>query len=113
MRLVVMASPYAGDIEGNLEYARLCLRDSLLRGEAPIAGHLLYTQTGVLDDHNISERAHGMAAGHEWIRAADVLIVYTDKGISTGMYEDIEIARQEGVEVVFRKLEPINETDQS
>ena len=34
-----------------MEYARACLRDSLLRGEAPIASHLLYTQpVASLDD---------------------------------------------------------------
>ena len=34
MRLVILESPYAGDIERNVAYARACLRDSLLRGEA-------------------------------------------------------------------------------
>lgn len=38
---VILESPYAGDVEKNIEYARLCLKDSLLRGESPIASHLL------------------------------------------------------------------------
>lgn len=50
LRLVIVESPYAGDIEANVAYARRCLRDSLARGEAPIASHLLYTQEGVLRD---------------------------------------------------------------
>ena len=41
MRLVIVESPYAGDVEANEEYARQCVRDSLMRGEAPIASHLL------------------------------------------------------------------------
>lgn len=39
---VVLESPYSGDIKGNTKYARMALRDSLARGEAPIASHLLY-----------------------------------------------------------------------
>lgn len=47
MRIVVLESPYAGDIERNTNYARDCMRDSILRGEAPIASHLIYTQAGI------------------------------------------------------------------
>ena len=56
LRRVILESPYAGDIERNVAYARAAMRDSLLRGEAPIASHLLYTQPGVLDDQ-VSRRA--------------------------------------------------------
>ena len=42
MIMVVLESPYSGDIKGNTKYARMALRDSLARGEAPIASHLLY-----------------------------------------------------------------------
>lgn len=63
MRRVIIESPYAGDVELNAQYARECLRDSLTRGEAPIASHLLYTQPGVLDDAVPRERALGIEAG--------------------------------------------------
>jgi len=70
MKRVILESPYAGDtaedVERNLTYAREALRDSLLRGEAPIASHLLYTQKGVLDDRIREERALGIAAGLAW-----------------------------------------------
>ena len=39
MRLVVVESPYAGDVEANLAYLRRAMRDCLLRGEAPFASH--------------------------------------------------------------------------
>ena len=59
-RLVILESPYFADtedgVEQNVKYARQCLRDSLLRGEAPLASHLLYTQPGVLDDRVPDER---------------------------------------------------------
>lgn len=31
MKLVILESPYAGDVEANVAYARRCVRDSLLR----------------------------------------------------------------------------------
>ncbi len=50
MEAVILESPYGGtpeEVERNVKYARACLRDCLLRGEAPFASHLLYTQPGV------------------------------------------------------------------
>ena len=52
MKLVVIESPYAGDIEENEKYARECMRDAILRGEAPIDNHqtcLLYTSPSPRD----------------------------------------------------------------
>jgi hypothetical protein len=46
MRRVIIESPYSGDVETNVAYARAALRDCLSRGEAPLASHLLYTQPG-------------------------------------------------------------------
>lgn len=82
-RLVIVESPYAGDVEGNVAYARACLADCLRRGEAPLASHLLYPQ--VLDDLLPAERAKGIAAGLAWAQRADAGIFYIDRGISKGM----------------------------
>lgn len=103
-RLVIIESPYAGDIERNTAYARACVRDSIMRGEAPIASHLLLTQDGILRDEVPDERARGIAAGHAWYRAADVCAVYTDLGISLGMNLGIAAAENESVCVQYRKL---------
>ncbi|MFE5288119.1 hypothetical protein ACFRAQ_24390 [Nocardia sp. NPDC056611] len=62
--LVIIESPYAGDVEANLAYARAALLDSLNRGEYPFASHLLYTQ--VLTDADADQRSHGIAAGLAW-----------------------------------------------
>ena len=97
-RLVILESPYAGDIEANTRYARACLRDSLLRGEAPIASHLLYTQPGVLDDMIGEERQLGIDAGLAWKTVATASVVYTDHGISRGMQYGIDAATAAGVE---------------
>lgn len=85
MKLVIVESPYAGEVERNVEYARAALRDSLRHGEAPIASHLLYTQPGVLDDGIANERALGIEAGLAWRRVADAAAFYVDLGWSTGM----------------------------
>ena len=85
MERVILESPFAGDVETNVRYARLCLRDSLNRGEAPYASHLLYTQPEVLNDDNAEERDWGINAGFQWRAAAHKTVVYTDLGISRGM----------------------------
>ena len=104
MRLVIIESPYAGDVAANEAYARACVRDSLLRGEAPIASHLLYTQPGILDDTVPVERQHGIDAGLAWRRVADASVVYTDRGISKGMEYGIDAAMAAGIPVEYRSL---------
>jgi hypothetical protein len=103
-RLVILESPYAGHIEANVAYARLCVRDSLGRGEAPIASHLLYTQDSILDDNNPEERQWGIDAGLAWRIKADATVVYVDRGISQGMIYGILKAQEDGNKVEYRKL---------
>ncbi|MEI9428674.1 DUF7768 domain-containing protein [Mesorhizobium sp. Cs1299R1N3] len=104
-RLVIIESPFAGHRERNIAYARRCVRDSLQRGEAPIASHLLYTQEGILDDDNPVERALGIDAGLAWRKVAEASVVYTDLGISSGMKYGIAAAEAAGRPVEYRSLE--------
>lgn len=104
MRLVILESPYAGDVEANLAYARACMRDCLYRGEAPFASHLLYTQPGILDDGKPGERAMGIHAGLLWGRFAEATVVYIDRGISEGMLKGMERAREDGRPIERRNL---------
>lgn len=104
MRRVILESPYAGNIEENLSYARLCVRDSLQRGEAPIASHLLYTQPGVLRDEIPDERQWGIDAGLVWGLVADATVVYIDYGISNGMKYGIENARRASRPIEYRTI---------
>lgn len=103
-RRVILESPYAGDIEANTTYARRAVRDSLSRGEAPIASHLLYTQPGVLRDDVPEERQWGIDAGLAWKEVAEATVVYVDLGISQGMKYGIESATTAGLPVEFRSL---------
>jgi len=110
MRLVILESPYAGDNEQaialNVEYARRALRDSLMRGEAPIASHLLYTQPGVLRDEVPEERLHGITAGLAWREVATASVVYLDLGVSSGMEYGIAAARGSGLPIEYRVIGP-------
>lgn len=105
MKLVIIESPYAGDVKSNVRYARACLKDSLSRGEAPLASHLLYTQPGVLKDKIPGERTKGIDAGHAWLSKTQLLAVYMDRGISPGMKKGIALAAKLGIMVVYRSIE--------
>lgn len=104
MRLVILESPYAGEVEANVDYARRCTRDSLNRGESPFVSHLLFTQPGICDDEVPELRHLGMEAGRAWARVADACVVYVDRGISPGMEYGIECAKEYGLEIEFRRL---------
>ncbi|WP_222946180.1 hypothetical protein [Paraburkholderia sp. UCT31] len=106
MKLVILESPFAGDVERNIKYARAAVRDSLLRGEAPIASHLLYTQDGVLNDDIPEERQHGIDAGLAWREVSHGTVVYTDFGFSRGMEYGMARARESGKTVELRTLPP-------
>lgn len=104
MRLVIIESPYAGDVQKNVEYARACVADSLQRGEAPIASHLLYTQEGILNDDDQRQRNQGIGAGLAWLSKADATVVYVDLGLSEGMMQGMRAAIKRGVPVECRIL---------
>lgn len=124
MRRVILESPFKGPAVGgwavgpveawwqrwrNRIYARKCLHDSLMRGEAPFASHLLYPQ--VLHDSWNEERDIGIQAGLAWLEVCDASVVYTDRGISEGMREGILAAEQLGIGIEYRSLfDPPRET---
>lgn len=111
-RLVILESPFAGNVDRNLRYVRACMRDCLLRGEAPYASHALYTQDGVLDDGDPEQRKIGIRAGFRWRKAAEATVVYTDLGITAGMDEGIAHARSIGQRIIWRQL-PLWEDDRA
>ncbi len=108
MRLVVLESPYAAGAEASVadhvEYARRAMRECLHCDEAPIASHILWAHSGALNDADPLERRVGMQAGHEWIRRADAVVVYTDYGMSKGMHAGIAIAEAAGVRIEYRTI---------
>lgn len=92
---VYIASPFRGETteetRQNLIYARLCMLDSLERGEAPYLSHLLYTQVWA---ETPALREAGLVAGDAWRSIADLVVVYTDLGLTEGMRRALEKAPQ-------------------
>lgn len=101
--LVIIESPFAGNIPENIAYARKCVADSLSRQEAPICSHLLFPQ--LLDDDIPGERSLGIEAGLAWYRVADKCVVYMDRGLSGGMAQGRLRAAQHAVPIEVRYIE--------
>ncbi len=104
MPLVLIESPFAGDADINIRFARACLRGALRRGEAPLASHLLFTQEGILDDDIHEERSWGIEAGLAWGRYAAKTVAYMNLGVSPGMELWIQRAVEEGREIEYREI---------
>lgn len=101
--LVLIESPFKGELERNLRYARVAMRHAFFEhGEYPFASHLLYP--GILDDNDPIERALGIEAGLAWGACAKRTVVYTDLGLSDGMRLGIERARSLGRPVELRRI---------
>lgn len=73
MKLIYVASPYAGDIETNTQFAKKACRFVMNEGYAFFAPHLLYPQ--VLDEDNPDERQLGLNMGKEILGWCDELWV--------------------------------------
>lgn len=101
MKRVIIESPYAGDVLKHVAYAQEALWDSLARGEAPLASHLLYTQ--VLDDKDPKERELGIEAGLAWMSQAEAVVAYIDHGWSPGMRAAV---KRSTLPIIERRLHP-------
>lgn len=99
---VAIESPFVGDMVRNVKYARLCLADSLKRGEAPFLSHLLYPL--VLNDNDPKQRKQGIEAGLEWGRKADLRAVYIDYGITEDMEMAINDAKKIRQPIEYRRI---------
>jgi hypothetical protein len=108
MKRVILESPYkARTFIGrwlNRRYAQRCMRDSIMRGEAPFASHLLYTQSYILRDSDPVERQLGIDCGLAWGEYADIVVVYVDRGVSSGMLMGIDAAKRAGCLIEYRHL---------
>lgn len=107
MKRVVIESPFAGtdeEVRRNIKYARACINDSLVRGEAPYASHLFFPQPGVLDDNLPNDRIKGINAGLEITKDFDLTAVYCDLGISKGMNYELERSKSIGRTIEKRFL---------
>ncbi len=99
-------SPLRGDtdelVARNVMYADACQLDCLRRGEAPFLGHLQYPR--VLNDAHFGDREKGIGAHIAWLRASELVAVYTDLGVTDGMLKAIAVAESIGLRVERRSL---------
>jgi hypothetical protein len=105
--IVIIESPYsaatANKLIVNQEYLKAAIKDSIDRGEAPFAGHFLYTR--VLNDRSPQHRFLGMRISRAFLRVASLVAVYEDMGLSPGMLEGIRLAKAYGVPLDYRKID--------
>lgn len=100
----VVESPYAGDIERNIEYAKKCVTWCIKNAYAPICSHLLFTQPGILNDNDHFERVLGISCGLQWLRVSEKQIFFVDYGMSEGMNKGKEVGKLIGIEQEFIKI---------
>lgn len=88
--IVYICSPYAGDVDMNVENARRYSRFAVDNGYIPIAPHLLFPQ--FLNDRNPKEHQLGLFFGNALMSKCSEVWVFGDR-ISAGMEGEIKRAR--------------------
>lgn len=101
--VVIVESPFAGDLLANKQYAKRCCADCLRRGEVPYASHLFFPE--FLDELKPEERELGLTAGYAMWPLAAKVVFYTDRGMSGGMKRAEERAVYRGCTTEYRKLD--------
>lgn len=96
MKLIYVASPYAGDIKKNTEFAKEACHHVMNEGHAFFAPHLLYP--AILDDSQPRERQLGIDMGLAMLEHCDELWCYGGH-ISHGMMQEITEADRLGLPV--------------
>ncbi len=111
--LIIVESPYAGDIEANIAYAKRACLDCIENGETPFASHLFFPQ--FLNEQEEVEREFGIERGYEigtafyWTSICRVefnfrVAFYIDNGWSPGMELALEWWTRLGAECQIRRL---------
>ena len=91
MKVIYVASPYAGDIEQNTAFAKEACRHVMNEGHAFFAPHLLYPN--LLRESEPAERQAGLDMGIAMLQSCDELWCFGDH-ISQGMMSEIEEAQR-------------------
>jgi len=96
MKLVYICSPYSGDIESNVRFAKAACRYAAEQGCAPVAVHLMYPQ--ILDDSIPAQREIGIRMGLRVLASCDELWICGSR-ISHGMSCEIAEAKRLGIPI--------------
>ena len=104
MKLVYICSPYAGDVESNVRFAKAACRYAMKQGCAPVAVHLLYPR--ILNDAVSSERKAGIRMGLRVLASCEELWACGDT-VSHGMSCEIAKAGRLGIPVRYLSAKQI------
>jgi hypothetical protein len=105
MKRIFICSPYAGDIEHNLQYARAGCGEAVANGLAPFAPHLLYPQ--FLIDNSMAARNSGIKCGLAFLDVCDELWLMDKFGVSEGMQRELIWAQKHGISIQRRDVKII------
>lgn len=94
-KLCYVCSPYRGNTERNIEYAKELTRLALDSGYVPVTPHLYLTQ--VLDEDEPEQCEKGMAAGTELLKHCRYILIGSRYGLSEGMLAEIDTATENGL----------------
>lgn len=97
-KLVFICSPFAGDIETNIERAKRYGRFAITKNAVPFIPHLLYPQ--FLNDDDPEERRLGIDMGIHVLKLCKEIWVFGDR-ISSGMAVEIKKAKSLGIPIKY------------
>ena len=95
-KLVYIASPYAGDVEGNVTFAKAACRYAAAKGYTPVAVHLMYPQ--FLDDRVPKEREAGLKMGRRVLAVCEEIWLCGER-MSAGMKAEEAEAKRLGIPI--------------
>ena len=98
---VYVASRYAGDVAGNTAAALKYCRYVIGKHCIPVASHILYAASGMLDDGSEEERELGLMFGLSLLALCDEVWVFGE--VSSGMQQEIIEAKKLGKNVRYVK----------
>ena len=105
MTIVFISSPYAGEVETNIENAKRYCQFAVRQGVVPLAPHLHFPQ--FLDDNNERERQQGLTFALALLNRCDELWVFSET-VSKGMEAEIAYAKEHKIPIKwFQSMEEV------
>jgi hypothetical protein len=113
--VVVLESPYSGDIPLHIVYGQRAMADARTRGEIVLMPHLLWTQHHLAPHFYVDDWDEkyeipngGRDVSLEQIKVlrerADKVIFYTDYGMSSGMQHGLDHCKAKGIPYETRSI---------
>ncbi|UMO77363.1 DUF4406-domain protein [Stenotrophomonas maltophilia phage vB_SmaM_Ps15] len=105
-KTAILVSPFMSEDPATAtkayRYAMRAVQDSLRRGEAPMATHAFFYDS--LSYKNPVERDMGLQCQISWLKKAEMLIVYTDGGITPAMQTIINSGEIKNKRIEYRTI---------